>query len=88
MPTVTGEVHRPQARFSPVNFTEYPRFLMLANTPQGPPGYRALVPAPPGEARRASHRSPKSIAANGADRLNSRTGTTMSVPASSYLFLR
>jgi hypothetical protein len=32
MPTVTGEVHRPQARFSPVNFTEYPRFLMPANT--------------------------------------------------------
>jgi hypothetical protein len=31
MPTVTGEVHRPQARFSPVNFTEYPRFLMPAN---------------------------------------------------------
>lgn len=32
MPTVTGEVHRPQARFSPVNFTEYPRFLMPANS--------------------------------------------------------
>jgi hypothetical protein len=31
MPTVTGELHRPQARFSPVNFTEYPRFLMPAN---------------------------------------------------------
>jgi hypothetical protein len=32
MPTVTGELHRSQARFSPVNFTEYPRFLMPANT--------------------------------------------------------
>lgn len=32
MPTVTGELHRCQARFSPVNFTEYPRFLMPANT--------------------------------------------------------
>jgi hypothetical protein len=32
MPTVTGEVHRPQARFSPVSFTEYPRFLMPTNT--------------------------------------------------------
>jgi len=31
MPTVTGELHRSQARFSPVNFTEYPRFLMPAN---------------------------------------------------------
>ena len=27
----TGELHRPQARFSPVNFTEYPRFLVPAN---------------------------------------------------------
>jgi hypothetical protein len=32
MPTVTGELHRSQARFSLVNFTEYPRFLMPANT--------------------------------------------------------
>jgi hypothetical protein len=32
MPTVAGELHRPQARFSPVNFTEYPRFLTPANT--------------------------------------------------------
>jgi hypothetical protein len=31
MPTVTGELHRSQARFSPVNFTEYPRFLMPVN---------------------------------------------------------
>lgn len=35
MPNVTGELHRPQARFSPVNFTEYPRFLMPANTQKG-----------------------------------------------------
>lgn len=34
MPTVTGELHRFQARFSPVNFTEYPRFLTPANTRQ------------------------------------------------------
>ena len=32
MHTVTGEVHRLQPRSSPVNFTEYPRFLMPANT--------------------------------------------------------
>lgn len=32
MPTVTGELHRSQARLSPVNFTECPRFLMPANT--------------------------------------------------------
>jgi hypothetical protein len=38
MPTVTGELHRPQARFSPVNFTEYPRFLMPANTQLGDHG--------------------------------------------------
>jgi hypothetical protein len=31
MPIVTGELHRPQARSSPVNFTEYPRFLMPVN---------------------------------------------------------
>jgi hypothetical protein len=35
MPTVTGEVHRSQPRFSPVNFTEYPRFLMPANIARG-----------------------------------------------------
>jgi len=34
MPTVTGELHRSQPRSSPVNFTEYPRFFMPANTPQ------------------------------------------------------
>ena len=33
MPTVTGELHRSQARSSPVNFTEYPRFLMPTNNP-------------------------------------------------------
>ena len=33
MPTITGELHRSQVRFSPVNFTEYPRFLMPANKP-------------------------------------------------------
>jgi hypothetical protein len=27
----TGELHRPQARVSPVNFTEYPRFLVPIN---------------------------------------------------------
>jgi hypothetical protein len=31
MPTFTGEVHRSHPRFSPVNFSEYPRFLMPAN---------------------------------------------------------
>jgi hypothetical protein len=35
MPIVTGELHRPQARFSPVNFTEYPRVLMPANKEHG-----------------------------------------------------
>jgi len=28
----TGELHRPQARASPVNFTEFPRFQTLINT--------------------------------------------------------
>ena len=32
MPILTGELHRSQARYSPVNFTEYLRFLMPANT--------------------------------------------------------
>jgi hypothetical protein len=36
IPIVTGELHRPQARFSPVNFTEYPRFLMPATTGSWP----------------------------------------------------
>jgi hypothetical protein len=27
----TGELHRPATRFSPVNFTEYPRFVAPAN---------------------------------------------------------
>jgi hypothetical protein len=28
----TGELHRREARISPVNFTEIPRFLALVNT--------------------------------------------------------